>query len=102
MVFSDLLDNPGAEVLLIAVRVVLLTLAVFVVLDVPVDANLFTHDALNVDLVWVVVVLYQSSLDGLFQSVWVHRQVLVWNQLVDQVFLGQFVLELQLESLLLW
>ena len=48
------------------------TPALLEVLDVLVDARLLSHDALNVNLVGVVLILDQSCLDGLLQSTWVH------------------------------
>ena len=50
------------------------TPALLEVLDLLVDARLLSHDALNVNLVGVVLILDQCCLDGLLQSIWVHGQ----------------------------
>lgn len=46
-------------------------------LDVFVDAHLISHDALNVNLVFFAVVLYQRCFNGFFQPNRVNRQLLI-------------------------
>ena len=53
------------------------TPALLKVLNVLVDARLLSHDALDVNLVWVVLILDQSCLDGFFQSTRVHGHLTV-------------------------
>jgi len=57
MVFSNLLDNARAEVLIGNLRIGLLILALFELLDMLVNAHLLSHDALDVDSLWVVCIL---------------------------------------------
>ena len=52
-----------------------------------VDSNLLPHDALNVDLVRVVLILNQSRLDGFLQAHRVNWQTFVRNQHVNFIFL---------------
>ena len=47
------------------------------------DARLLSHYALNVDLVWVVLILDQSCLDGLFKPIRIDRQVILWDKYID-------------------
>lgn len=55
------------------------------VLDVSVDTSLLSHDASNVDLVGIVLILDKSRLDGLLQPLRVNRQVTVGNQIVNRI-----------------
>ena len=57
MVFSNFLDNARAKVLIGNLRIGLLVLALFELLDVLVNAHLLSHDALDVDSLWVVCIL---------------------------------------------
>jgi len=88
VVFCDFLYNAGAEVGVFETGVLcaLFATTLLELLDVFVDTHLFAHDALDVDLVWVVVVLDQRVFYGLAQTLGVHGQVLVWNQRLDRVF----------------
>ena len=86
VVLGDLVDNTRAyiglfESLLFAGR--LLLLAILVVVDLLVDADLLAHDTLNVNLVRLVVVLDQGDLDGLLKALRVNGEVLIWNQPLD-------------------
>jgi len=65
----------------------LLALALLVLRDLLVDADLLAHDALDVDPLRLVVVLDQRILYSLLQALRVHREVLVWDERANQVFL---------------
>lgn len=62
LVLGDLFDDTGAhigfpQVVLVRVRW-LLPLAILELRDLLVDAHLLAHNALNVNLLWLVVIFY--------------------------------------------
>ena len=82
MVLGNFLDNPRAEVACLGCTRILVGFVRAVILDVLVNPDLLSHDALNVNLVCIVVVLDQSSLDGFLETLWVHREVLIGDECV--------------------
>ncbi len=64
----------------------LLALTLLKVADMLMNADLLSHDALNVDFVRVVIVLNQSNFYGFFEALRVNRQLFVRNEQIDRVF----------------
>ena len=68
VILSNLMNNPRAKIVVIDMSIILLAPRLPKVLNVLVDLNLLSHNVLDVNLVWVIVVLDQSVLDGLSEA----------------------------------
>ena len=83
VIFCNLLDDTGAEVGLLErvwvllVIVGLLALALLVLVDLLVDANLLTHDTCKVDLLRFVVILEQSILNCFLKTILINWQIML-------------------------
>ena len=75
VVLGNLLDNSRAKIVVIDMSIILLAPRLPKVLNVLVDLYLLSHNVLDVNLVWVVVVLDQSVLYGLSQAFRVDRHL---------------------------
>ena len=50
-----------------------------VLFDVFMDSDLLSHDALQVNLFRIIIVLEESNFDSFLQSVTIDRQFLIWE-----------------------
>ena len=88
MVLSNFLDNSGANIgsleCLILSRLLLFLLAILEIGNLLVNAHLLAHDALDINFLWLIIVLYQGIFDGFLKAFWIHRKILVWHELLNK------------------
>ena len=75
MVLGDLLDNPRAKIVVIDMSIILFAPRLPKVLNMLVNLHLLSHNVLNIDLVWVVVIFDQSVLNGLSEAFGINRHI---------------------------
>lgn len=79
MIFCNFFDYSRTKIVARFHWSLRLILFLFVLLDVLVYANLLSHNALNIDFLWIVIIFKQRYLDGLLETFRVHRQLLLGN-----------------------
>ena len=75
MVLGNLLDDPRAKIVVIDMSFILFASRLPKILNVFVNFHLLSHDVLDVNLVWVVIILDKSVLYGFSETFRIDRHL---------------------------